>query len=72
MASSKKVLTRGDHPSVYTVAKTDGSPRLYINIDHRNTINRPTLRGTWPMPDIESHIDTVDSGCEVHNNLWHT
>ena len=42
---------------VCIVAKADGSPRFCV--DYRATINRFLVRETWPMPDIESHIDTV-------------
>ena len=44
-------------PPVYIVAKADESPRLCV--DYRTTINKFLVRETWPMPDIESHIDTV-------------
>ena len=39
------------------VAKPDESPRFCV--DYRTTINKFLVRETWPMPDIESHIDTV-------------
>ena len=42
---------------VCILAKADGSLRFYV--DHRNTSNKFLVRETWPMPDIESHIDTV-------------
>ena len=42
---------------VCIVAKADGSPRFCV--DYRTTINKFLVRETWPMPDIESHIDTV-------------
>ena len=42
---------------VCIVAKADGSPRF--RVEYRTTINKFLVRGTWPMPDIESHIDTV-------------
>ena len=41
---------------VCIVAKTDGSPRFYV--DYRTTIYEFLVRKTWPMPNIESHIDT--------------
>ena len=43
--------------SVCIVAKADGSPRFCV--DYRTTINKFLVRETWPMPDIESRIDTV-------------
>ena len=42
---------------VCIVAKADGSPRFCV--DYRTTINKFVVRETWPMLDIESHIDTV-------------
>ena len=42
---------------VCIVAKADGSPRFCV--DYRTTINKFLVRETWPMSDIESHIDTV-------------
>ena len=43
---------------VCIVAKADGSPRFCV--DCRTIINKFLVRETWPMPDIESYIDTVD------------
>ena len=42
---------------VCIIAKSHGAPRVCV--DCRTTINRFLVRETWPMPDIESHIDTV-------------
>ena len=55
------------------VAKADGSPRFCV--DYRATINRFLVRETWPMPDIESHIDTVGGAnfitvCDVQSAYW--
>ena len=44
-------------PPVCIVAKANGSPRFCV--DYRTTINKFLVRETWPMPDIESRIDTV-------------
>ena len=43
--------------AVTIVAKADGTPRFCV--DYRSTINKNLIRKSWPMPDIESHIDTV-------------
>ena len=43
--------------AVTIVAKADGTPRFCV--DYRSTINKSLIRKSWPMPDIESHIDTV-------------
>ena len=58
---------------VCIVAKADGSPRFCV--DYRTTINRFLVRETWPMPDIESHIDTVGGAnfitvCDVQSAYW--
>ena len=58
---------------VCTVAKADGSPRFCV--DYRTTINKFLVRETWPMPDIESHIDTVGGTnfirvCDVQSAYW--
>ena len=57
------------------VAKADGSLRLYVSC--RNTSNKFLVRETWPMPDIESHIDTLTVGgakfitvCDVQSAYW--
>ena len=42
---------------VCMVATADGTPRFCV--DYRATINKFPARETWPMPDIESHIETV-------------
>ena len=39
------------------VATADGTPRF--GVDYRTTIYKFLTRETWPMPDIESQIDTV-------------
>ena len=58
---------------VCIVAKADGSPRFFV--DYRATINKFLVRETWPMPDIESHIDTVGGAnfitvCDVQSAYW--
>ena len=58
---------------VCIVAKADGSPRFCV--DYRTTINKFLVRETWPMPDIESHIDTVGGAnfftvCDVQSAYW--
>ena len=55
------------------VAKVDGSPRF--SVGYRTTINKFLVRETWPMSDIESHIDTVSGAkfitvCDVQNDYW--
>ena len=58
---------------VCIVAEVDVSPRFCI--DYRTTINKFLVRETWPMPDIESHIDTVGGAnfiivCDVQSAYW--
>ena len=58
---------------VCIVAKADGSPRFCD--DYRTTINKFLVRETWPMPDTESHIDTVGGAkfiivCDVQSAYW--
>ena len=58
---------------VCIVAKADGSPRFCV--DYRTTINKVLVRETWPMPNIESHIDTVGGAkfiavCNVQSAYW--
>ena len=58
---------------VCIVAKADGSPRFCV--DYRTTIKKFLVRETWPMPDIESHIDTVGGAkfitvCDVQSAYW--
>ena len=43
--------------AVTLVAKADGTPRFCV--DYRTTINKHLIRKSWPMPEMESHIDTV-------------
>ena len=55
------------------VTKAVGSPRFCV--DYRPTINKFLVRETWPMPDIESHIDTVGGAnfiavCDVQSAHW--
>ena len=55
------------------VAKADGAPRFCV--DYRTTSNEFLVRETWPMPDIESHIDTVGVAkfitvCGVQSAYW--
>ena len=58
---------------VCIVAKADGSQRFCV--DYRNTINKFLVQETWPMPDIESHFDTVGGAkfinvCDVQSAYW--
>ena len=58
---------------VCIVAKADGSPRFCV--DYRTTFNKFPVRETRPMPDIESHIDTVGGAnfftvCDVPSAYW--
>ena len=58
---------------VCTVAKADGTTRFCV--DYSNTINKFFVQETWPMPDIESHIDTVNGArfitvCDVQSAYW--
>ena len=58
---------------VCIVAKADGSTRFCV--DYRTTINKFLIRETCPVPDIESHIDTVGganfiTGCDVQSAYW--
>ena len=58
---------------VCIVAKSDGSPRFCV--DYRTTINKFLVRETWPMPDIESHIDTMGGAnfitvCDIQSAHW--
>ena len=53
--------------------KADGSPLFCVG--YRTTINKFLVRETWPMPDIESHIDTVGGAkcitvCDVQSAYW--
>ena len=43
--------------AVTIVAKPDGLP--WFCVDYRSTINKSLIHKTWPMPDMEAHIDTV-------------
>ena len=68
----EKKLSEWGSP-VCIVAKADGSPRFCV--DYRTTINKFLVRETWPMPDIESHIDTVGGAnfitvCDVRSAYW--
>ena len=42
---------------VTIVSKADGSPRFCV--DYSNTPNRHLVRKTWPMANIETHLDSV-------------
>ena len=53
------------------VATADGIPRF----NYRTTINKSLIRETWPMPDIESHLDTVGGAkfnpeCDIQSTYW--
>ena len=55
------------------LSKADGSLRFCV--DYRTTINKFLVRETWPMPDIESHIDIVGGAnfitvCDVQSAYW--
>ena len=68
----EKKLSEWGSP-VCIVAKADGSPRFCV--DCSTTINKFLVRETWPMPDIESHIDTVGganfiTACDVQSASW--
>ena len=39
------------------VTKKDGSPRFCI--DYRSTLNKFLVKESWPLPDIESRINSV-------------
>ena len=63
----------GSPVCIVAKAKVDGSPRFCV--DYRTTINKFLVRETWPMPDIESHIDTVGGAnfitvCDVQSAYW--
>ena len=73
MALSKKARAHGDHPALCIVAKAAGSPRFCA--DYRNAINKYVVRETWPMPDIEYHVDTVGGAkcitvCNLQSSYW--
>ena len=58
---------------VCMVATADGAPRLCV--DYRTTINKFLIRETWPMSNIESHIDTVSGAkliteCDIQSAYW--
>ena len=58
---------------VCIVAKADGSPRF--SVDYRTTIDKFLVREIRPMPDIESHIDTIGGTkfitvCDVQSTYW--
>ena len=42
---------------VTIVSKADGSP--WFCVDYRYTLNRHLIRKTWPIPNIETHLDAV-------------
>ena len=55
------------------VATADGTRRFCV--DYRTTINKFLIRETWPVPDIESHIDTVRGAkfiteCDIQSAYW--
>ena len=58
---------------VCIVAKADGSPRFCV--DYRNTVSKFIVQKTWPMLNIEFHIDTVGGAeyitvCDVQSAYW--
>ena len=59
--------------SVCIVANAHGSPRFWV--DYKTTIYKSLVRETWPIHDIESHIDTVGGAksitvCDVQSAYW--
>ena len=55
------------------VAPADGTPRFCV--DCGTTINKFLIRETWPIPDIEAHIDTVGGAkfiteCDIQSAYW--
>lgn len=46
--------------AVANVAKTDGFSRFCV--DNRSRVNKSSIRRSWPMPDMEAHMETV-AGC---------
>ena len=60
---------------VCTVAKDGGTPRFCV--DYRTTTYKFLIRETWPLPDIESHIDTVGGAkfiieYDIQSAYWQT
>ena len=56
--------------AVTIVTKSDGTPRFCV--DYRSTINKNLIKKSWPMPNLESHLDTVGRAryitvCDVQN-----
>ena len=66
------------NPSAYAlpvcmIATADGTPRFCV--DYRTTINKFLIRETWPMPDIECHVDTMGGAkfiteCDIQSAYW--
>ena len=67
------IIEQGPSPwgsAVIIVTKADGTPRFCV--DYCSTINKSLIRRSWPMPTMESHIDTVAgakfiTACDVQN-----
>lgn len=58
--------------AVTMAAKADGTARFCV--DYRATTNENLIRQSWPIPAIESHIDTVARAefmavCDVQSAL---
>ena len=56
--------------AVTIVARPDGTPGFCI--DYRSTINKKLINKLWPMPNLESHVNTVGEAryitvCDVQN-----
>lgn len=56
--------------AVTIVAKKDGTPRFCV--DYRSTINKSLIKKSWPMPQVQAHLDTVGGAryitvCDVQN-----
>ena len=67
----KNLSERGS--PVCIVAKADGSPRFCV--DYSTTIDKFLVREPWPMPGIESRIDTIGGTnfitvCDVQSAYW--
>ena len=58
---------------VTIVPRKDGQPCIYV--DYRSTINKPLIRQTWPMANLEDNIDMVEcdkfiSVADVQGACW--
>ena len=60
--------------AVTLVAKSDGAPRL--SVDYRSSINKNLTNKSWPLPNLESHLDTVGGAryitvCDLQSACHH-